>query len=71
MEKSFPGCAVGLKHLKLSEQKWLWEMWVQYGGSRHGPNVETVTMPLDDFWRFLDTLMGPSLFNEGDERADL
>lgn len=30
--------------------------WVFAGGSHHGPNVETVTMPLSDYVRFRNAL---------------
>lgn len=32
-------------------------LWYKHGGSVHGPRVETVTMPEEDFWSFVEAVL--------------
>lgn len=36
------------------EQREIRELWKKHGGDQHGPNVETVTMPLEHFHHFME-----------------
>jgi hypothetical protein len=33
------------------------QLWAKHGGRQHGPNVETVTMPLENLGAFLNDFL--------------
>lgn len=40
--------------MKWDQKEAAMKLWREHGGSVHGPNVETVTMPQNAFWSFLE-----------------
>lgn len=45
-----------MKNLDYNDHKQVKELWAKHGGKQHGPNVETVTMPLENLMGFVEDI---------------
>lgn len=43
-----------ISSMSFADKQAAMRLWKDHGGNHHGPNVETVTMPMNAFWSFLE-----------------